>query len=100
MSGGSFDYMYSRIEEAYCGHMEDNELDNMIKDLCKVLKALEWWQSCDTSEIDYISAVDKFKGKWFNNNREYRQEESLKENLTKIRDEINKFIGVELKVDK
>lgn len=65
MSGGSFDYLYATIESTYVGRMEDDELDEMIKDLCEVLHDLEWWQSMDSSEESYRESLSKFKDKWF-----------------------------------
>lgn len=65
MSGGSFDYMYSRIEDTYVGFMEDEDLNELMKDLCEVLHDLEWYKSCDVGEKDYKESVNKFKDKWF-----------------------------------
>ena len=42
MSGGSYCYMFNRIEEEYVGRMFDSQLDNMMKDLVEVLHDLEW----------------------------------------------------------
>ncbi len=65
MSGGSYCYMYCRIEEEYVGRMYDSQLNEMMKDLVKVLHDLEWWQSSDTGEDTYRRAVTEFKKKWF-----------------------------------
>ena len=65
MSGGSYNYMYSRIEYEYAGKMHDSQLNAMMKDLVDVLHDLEWWQSCDSSEERYRETVRKFKKKWF-----------------------------------
>lgn len=65
MSGGSYNYMYCRIEEEYVDRMYDSQLNAMMKDLVKVLHDLEWWQSCDYSEKTYRESVVKFKKKWF-----------------------------------
>lgn len=65
MSGGSYNYMYSRINDEYVGRMHDLQLDAMMKDLVEVLHDLEWWQSCDCDEKRYREAVTKFKKKWF-----------------------------------
>ena len=65
MSGGSYGYMFNRIEEEYVGRMFDVQLDKMMKDLVEVLHDLEWWQSCDCGEERYRDAVKKFKKKWF-----------------------------------
>lgn len=65
MSGGSYDYMYSRVEEEYADRMFDSQLNTMMKDLVGLLHDLEWWQSGDYSEETYREAVKKFKKKWF-----------------------------------
>lgn len=65
MSGGSYSYMCYRIEDEYVGRMFDNQLDEMMKDLCKVLHDLEWWRSSDFDEDSYRKTVTEFKKKWF-----------------------------------
>lgn len=65
MSGGSYCYMFNRIEEEYVGRMFDSQLNSMMKDLVEVLHDLEWWQSCDTGEDTYRRTVTEFKKKWF-----------------------------------
>ena len=65
MSGGSYNYIYNRVDEECVGRMYDILLDDMIKDLVKVLHALEWWKSCDTSEETYRKTANEFKKKWF-----------------------------------
>lgn len=65
MSGGSYNYMYSRIEYEYAGKMYDSQLNAMMKDLVDLLHDLEWWQSCDCDEKTYRESVNKFKKKWF-----------------------------------
>lgn len=65
MSGGSYNYMYSRINDEYVDRMFDSQLNSMMKDLVDVLHDLEWWQSCDSSEERYRDTVRKFKKKWF-----------------------------------
>lgn len=65
MSGGSYNYMYSRIEDEYAGKMHDSQLNAMMEDLVDLLHDLEWWQSCDYSEDTYRESVNKFKKKWF-----------------------------------
>ena len=47
MSGGSYSYVYCRVEEECVNRMFDSQLNEMMKDLVKVLHDLEWWQSCD-----------------------------------------------------
>lgn len=63
MSGGSYSYVYCRVEEECVNRMFDSQLNEMMKDLVKVLHDLEWWQSCCT-ETNRIR-VWKNKG-WVN----------------------------------
>lgn len=65
MSGGSYSYIYNRVEEECVNRMYDSQLNAMMKDLVEVLHDLEWWKSCDTGEDTYRMAVTKFKKKWF-----------------------------------
>jgi hypothetical protein len=65
MSGGSYNYMYCRIEYEYVGRMYDSQLNAMMKDLVDLLHDLELWMSCDYSEDTYRKSVTEFKKKWF-----------------------------------
>lgn len=65
MSGGSYNYVHCRVEEECVNRMYDSQLNEMMKDLVKVLHDLEWWQSSDTGEDTYRRAVTEFKKKWF-----------------------------------
>lgn len=65
MSGGSYSYIYRRVEEECVDRMFDSQLNEMMKDLIIVLHDLEWWQSCDSDEKRYREAVTKFKKKCF-----------------------------------
>lgn len=69
MSGGSYNYIYSRLLEECENRMYDAEMNDLINDLCEVLRDLEWWQSCDSSEEKYRATVEKFKAKWFKEDR-------------------------------
>lgn len=66
MSGGSFNYLYARLESYYAGRMLDAELDEMVKDLSAVLHDLEWYTDGDIGEDTYRETVLDFKKKWFN----------------------------------
>jgi len=104
MSGGSYNYLYSRIKDEYVGDMFDEEIEEMTIDFCQVLHDLEWWQSCDYSEDRYRESLKNFKEKWFKGKREaavkdlliirqtkfnYSPEDlqKMRENITKQRDE-------------
>lgn len=91
MSGGSHDYLYSKLalelgipsgsynigngkyggyaqevaEARQVNPMHDPELSEMMYDVSCLLHSLEWSDSCDTSEELYFEDVRKFKEKWF-----------------------------------
>ena len=93
MSGGSYNYIYSTLSQECEGQMHDAELNELIKDLCKVLHDLEWWQSCDISEKDYRKTVAEFKKKWFQGSREVRLKGYIDEQLGMIRQQLYNLIG-------
>jgi hypothetical protein len=65
MSGGSYSYVYCKVEEECVNRMFDSQLNEMMKDLCKVLHDLEWWRSSNFDEDSYRKTVTEFKKKWF-----------------------------------
>ncbi|OLS02017.1 hypothetical protein [Tissierella creatinophila] len=67
MSGGSYNYLFGQVDNEYVGSMFDIELNDMMYDLVKVLKDLEWWQSGDIGEEEYRKTVKRFKDIWFGN---------------------------------
>ena len=84
MSGGSYNYIYSKLSVECEGEMHDEEMNAMIKDLCDVLHDLEWWQSGDYSEDQYRETVSEFKKKWFKG--ENRSTVYTQENTPGLRD--------------
>ena len=64
MSGGSFNYEYDRILDTYQGRLENEVLESLLVDFCKVLKSLEWYVSADTCEENYKKDVKEFMQKW------------------------------------
>lgn len=93
MSGGSFDYKYSILENYYVGNMEDEELDDLVKDLVNVLYELEWWTSGDTSEEKYRTTVKNFKNKWFKQNRDERLKSYIDDKIDKTKKELYNLLG-------
>lgn len=94
MSGGHFEYLCYRIENAYSAEMEDVELEDLLQDFCELLHDLEWWKSGDYGEDTYRETVKKFKNKWL---KQYNKEkcydycphkaltEAIKQNLQTIK---------------
>lgn len=95
MSGGSYNYIYSRLRNECEGNMFDPEMDELIHDLCDVLHDLEWWQSGDKSETEYRTSVFNFKRKWFHAERNDRLKKYIDEQTRLVRDKLYKILDVE-----
>ena len=94
MSGGSMNYLYSRVYDAV-GMMDDAELDELIRDISDLLHDCEWWHSSDICEETYRKSVVEFKKKWFGNsaNRSERLEKIIDEKINQVRKECRQLIG-------
>lgn len=84
MSGGSYNYIFNKLSVECEGEMHDDEMNDMIEDLCDLLHDLEWWQSGDYSEDQYRETVSWFKKKWFKG--ENRSRVYTLENTPDLRD--------------
>jgi hypothetical protein len=93
MSGGSYSYIYSTLSDECEGRMYDAEMNDLIKDLCKVLHDLEWWQSCDSSEEEYRKTLSAFKKKWFKGDRKQRLKGYIDEQIGIVRGQLYSLIG-------
>lgn len=89
MSGGSYSYVYCRVEEECVNRMFDSQLNEMMKDLVEVLYNLERWQSCDCDEKRYRETVTKFKKKWFKQTKIDVQKQ-IESEFEKTKDELMK----------
>ena len=96
MSGGSYCYISSRLDDECVGRMYDIELNDLVKDLCDVLHDLEWWQSGDIGEKDYRDTVRKFKEKWFNENRDERLKNYIDSRIDEVKSELYELIEIEI----
>lgn len=95
MSGGSYNYIYSRLDDECSNRMYDAEMNAMIKDLVEVLHDLEWWQSGDSSEEVYRKTLAEFKKTWFHGNRKERLKGYIDEQIGIVRKELYELIGEE-----
>ena len=95
MSGGSYNYIYSKLSVECEGEMHDAEMDDLIKDLCEVLHDLEWWQSGDYSEDQYRETVSEFKKKWLTGDRQERLKGYIDEQIETVRHQLYSLIGEE-----
>ena len=93
MSGGSYNYIYSRLEEECSGRMYDAEMNELIEDLCDLLHTLELWQSYDTSEDRYREKLLSFKAKWFKGDRQERLKGYIDEQIGIVRSQLYSLIG-------
>lgn len=99
MSGGSYDYVYSKLRNECEGRMYDLEMDDMVKDLSNVLHDLEWWQSGDTSEDEYRKTLAEFKSKWFKTDRETRLKGYIDAEIEKVKKRLYNLVCVESEVE-
>ena len=68
MSGGYLDYICFKLDDI-TDRIDDREIKDLIKDLADLLHDYEWWQSGDDGSETYYKKLDKFKAKWFGDNR-------------------------------
>ena len=93
MSGGSYEYISYSLASQCRGRMYDAEMEDLIKDLCDVLHALEWWQSGDCGEERYRERLTKFKTKWFKEDRTERLKKYIDEQIGVTRSQLYSLIG-------
>ena len=93
MSGGHCDYVFCKIDEYLVGNMEDEELDDLMRDVSRLAHDLEWYLSCDTSRESYMKSVQKFKEKWFRGNRNDRLKGYIDADLERTRHRLYGLIG-------
>jgi len=93
MSGGSYDYICYKLEEQCENNMHDAEMNDLIKDLCKVLHDLEWWDSGDISEEAYRKTLSAFKKKWFKDDRAERLKGYIDEQIGVVKSQLYSLIG-------
>lgn len=93
MSGGSYSYIFRELSEQCEGAMYDDEMNDMIHDLCEVLHDLEWWQSSDSNEATYRETLKKFKDKWFRGNRQERLKGYIDNQIGIVRKQLYDLIG-------
>lgn len=94
MSGGHCNYVYSKINEYLVGEMEDEELNDLMRDVSALAHDLEWYLSSDTSRESYMESVRKFKGKWFGKTRNDRLKGYIDADLERTKRRLYDLIGV------
>ena len=93
MSGGSDNYICYKIENELCGKMHDAELNDLMSDIVELAHDLEWYESADYSEKDYIETVDKFKAKWFKGDRTERLKGYIDKAIENVREDLYNLLG-------
>ena len=91
MSGGYLDYICFKLENI-TDRIDDKEIKDLIKDLADLLHDYEWWQSGDYGSKTYYKKLDKFKAKWFGDNRNERLKDYLNTALDEVKAEMNKLL--------
>ena len=92
MSGGSMEYIYSKLYDSARGMLKDRELELMLNDFVEVLKDCEWMHSFDIGEEQYFETVSRFKQKWFGK-RDERLKEIIEQATDELKEELLKMIG-------
>lgn len=87
MSGGHFNYKFYELD-VYEGHMEDAELEELLKDFAELLHDLEWYKSGDYDDEEYRKTVQKFKAKWFKGDRAERLKRIVEEECAKLKESL------------
>ena len=95
MSGGSRDYICYTIEDELCGRMYDDELNDLMKDVSKLAHDVEWFDSADIGEEDYMKTVAEFKQKWFNGDRRARLKSYIDRQIEDTKKKLYALIGVD-----
>ena len=95
MSGGSRNYICNKIDDYLCGQMYDEELNDLMKDICQLAHDVEWYDSADFGEEEYFASVRKFKKKWFLTERNVRLIDYVDNRLMEIKKELYNLIGAE-----
>lgn len=93
MSGGSYSYIYETVLRECEDRMHDEDMDELIVDLSKVLHDLEWWQSGDYLENDYRKTLEWFKKKWLTESKERRLKKYIDNQIGIIKRELYALIG-------
>ena len=96
MSGGSMNYLYSRVDEEATGRMGDPELNALMVDLVELLHDCEWWHSADISWETYHKRIKEFKAKWLagGDARNKRLKEIVNDKVEQLRKELLEMIDV------
>lgn len=95
MTGGSHNYICFKIEHDLVGQMRDPELDDLMKDIARLAHDLEWTDSGDYDNAEYVESVRKFKEKWFGKNRTERLKGYIDKRFEEVRNELYNMIAVE-----
>ena len=94
MSGGSYNYICSRLEDECYGRMHDAELDDLMKDIPELAHDVEWYDSGDYGDETYRECVEKFKNKWFKQSRTDRLKGYVDKAIDDMRKELYKLLDV------
>jgi hypothetical protein len=94
MSGGSWDYMYQKLEEAADRLKADKKplrraFGAHVAKVAKALHDVEWVDSCDYSENDELPAIESVLGK----NAKALEIEIVKDDARKIMEQLERLLA-------
>lgn len=85
MINGSLSYICYKIQSNLFGEIQNEVINEFIKDISDLTHDLEWCLSTDYDDETYRNSLKEFKDKWFRNYDEREKEaiQKLKERAIK-----------------
>ena len=70
--------------------LKDKQLSELCWDMFCLLHSLDWYQSGDIGEEDYLKDVKYFKNKWLNDAEGIRIKEEIDKSIKELKEELYK----------
>lgn len=93
MSGGSLNYISYSLYDVV-DKVPDPEVRMLTKDFSELLHELEWYLSGDTSEGDWLEALEHFRVKWLMGKRDERLIQIFEEKQKSMKKEFEEMLGL------
>lgn len=100
MSGGTFDYIDSRLKSEIFGYGEhfhnalgDSEISHLVWDVLDLLHDYDWYKAGDTCEETWQRSMRDFKKKWFKEPRTNRLQDYFEDSFRRSRAKCLAMIG-------
>ena len=91
MSGGSYNYVFSRVREG-ADYTQDKEIKALIVDLADLLHDEEWFESGDYGKQEYVESLKAFKKKWLHQANTDNLKKYIVEELEEMKAKIEEML--------